>query len=151
MKRLLLLAALPGALLAQALEGTWQGAITPPNLNREIRMAFKITKDGNDHRGVFYNLEAGRQVNLGAITLQGNVVKVAVPGMGATYEGKLEADGNSITGTLTQGTNPLPLLLKRATATTAWEQSEGAEVPKRLPEGTNLEFEVAAIDRKSVV
>ena len=33
----------------------------PPNQNREIRMAFKITKNGNGHQGVFYNLEAGRQ------------------------------------------------------------------------------------------
>ena len=145
MKCLLLLAALPGALLAQALEGAWQGAIMPPNQNREIRMAFKITKDGNGHQGVFYNLEAGRQVNLGAIILQGNVVKIAVPGMGATYDGKLEADGNSITGTLTQGTNPLPLLLKRATATTAWELPPPPVAPKPLPEGTKLEFEVAAI------
>jgi len=145
MKYLLLLAALPGALLAQTLEGTWQGAITPPNLNREIRMAFKITKDGNGHQGMFYNLEAGRQLNLGAITLQGNVVKIAVPGMGGTYDGKLEADGNSITGALTQGTNPLPLLLKRATATTAWELPPPPVAPKPLPEGTKLEFEVATI------
>lgn len=145
MKHLLLLAALPGALLGQAIEGTWQGAIMLPNQNREIRMAFKITKDGNGHRGVFYNLEAGRQLNLGAITLQGNVVKIAVPGMGATYDGKLEADGTSITGTLTQGTNPLPLLLKRATATTAWELPPPPVAPKPLPEGTKLEFEVASI------
>jgi hypothetical protein len=145
MKHLLLLAALPGALLAQALEGTWQGVIMPPNLNREIRMAFKITKDANGHQGVFYNLEAARQLNLGAITLQGNVVRIAVPGMGAIYDGKLEADGNSITGTLTQGTNPLPLLLKRATATTAWELPPPPTAPKPLPEGTKLEFEVATI------
>ena len=145
MKNLLLLTALPGALLAQALEGTWQGSIMPANQNREIRMAFKITKDGNGHQGVFYNLEAGRQLNLGAITLQGNVVKIAVPGVGATYDGKLEADGNSITGTLTQGTTPLPLPLKRATATTAWELPPPPVAPKPLPEGTTLEFEVASI------
>ena len=29
MKQLLLLVALPGALLAQTLEGTWQGTLTP--------------------------------------------------------------------------------------------------------------------------
>ena len=142
MKNLLLLTALPGALLAQALEGTWQGSIMPANQNREIRMAFKITKDGNGHQGVFYNLEAGRQLNLGAITLQGNVVKIAVPGVGATYDGKLEADGSSITGTLTLGTNQLPLPLKRATETTAWELPPPPVAPKPLPEGTKLEFEV---------
>jgi uncharacterized protein (TIGR03435 family) len=144
MKRLLLLAALPGALLAQALEGTWQGTLIPAP-NREIRMAFKITKDGNAHQGVFYNLDAGRQLNLGAISLQGNTVKIAIPGMGGNYEGKLDADGNSITGALTQGPNPLPLALKRATAESAWELPPPPAAPKPLPEGTKLEFEVASI------
>jgi len=47
MKRLLLLAALPGALLAQTIEGTWQGTLTSPNQNDGIRLAFKIDKKGN--------------------------------------------------------------------------------------------------------
>jgi hypothetical protein len=38
-----------------------------------------------------------------------------------TYEGKIDGDGNSIAGTLTQGTNKMPLSLKRATPQTAWE------------------------------
>jgi len=42
MNQFLLLAALPGALLAQTLEGTWQGTLTPPNQNDGIRLAFKI-------------------------------------------------------------------------------------------------------------
>lgn len=63
MKQLLLLAALPGALLAHALEGTWQGALTP-NLNLEIRMVFRITKADSAHQGMLYNLAAGRQFNL---------------------------------------------------------------------------------------
>lgn len=145
MRYLLLLATLPGALLAQALEGSWQGTLSLPNQNREIRMVFKITKDGNGHQGMFYNLDAGRQFNLGAITLQGNVVRIAAPGMGATYDGKMEADGNSINGALTQGGNTLQLALKRATATTAWELPPPPTVPKPLPEGTKLEFEVASI------
>ena len=142
MVRFLFLAALSGALLAQTLEGTWQGAMTPPNLNREIRLVFEVTKDRN---GVLYNLAAGRQQNLGAITIQGSTVKIVIPGMGATYEGKFESDGNSIAGRLTQGTNPLPLLLKRATPETAWELPPAPSAPKPLPEGTKLEFEVASI------
>ena len=139
------LAALSGALFAQTLEGTWQGTITPPNQNREIRLAIKITKDGNALQGALYNLEAGRQLNLGAITTQGSTVKIAIPGMGATYDGKFESDGNSIAGTLTQGTNPLPLSLKQATPETAWELPPSPAMPKPLPEGTKLEFEVASI------
>src|SRR5205814_1662223 len=60
-------------------------------------------------------------------------------------EGKLETDGKSITGTLSQGTNPMPLPLKRATAQTAWELPPPPAAPKGLPEGAKLEFEVASI------
>src|SRR5690348_12101775 len=94
MKQLLLLAALPGALLAQPLEGTWQGTLTPPNRNDGIRLAFKIDKNGNTYQGTSYNLANGRQSNLGAITLQGNAVKIAIPGNGMSYEGRIQADGN---------------------------------------------------------
>jgi len=59
MNQLLLLAALPGALLAQTLEGTWQGTLTPPNQNDGIRLAFKIDKSGNAYQGTFYNLANG--------------------------------------------------------------------------------------------
>src|SRR5689334_11766172 len=145
MKRLLLLAALPGALLAQTIEGTWQGTLTSPNQNDGIRLAFKIDKKGNIYQGRFYNLANGRQLNLGTITLQGNVVKIAIPGNGMNYEGKFEADGNSITGTLNQGTNPLPLPLMRATSETAWELPPPPTAPKPLPESTKPEFEVATI------
>ena len=68
MNHVLLPAALPGAILAQVREGTWQAAIMPANQNREICVAF--------NQGVFYNLESGRHLNLGAIALQGNVVKL---------------------------------------------------------------------------
>src|SRR5256885_3214874 len=145
MNQLLLLAALPGALLAQTLEGTWQGSLTPPNQNDGIRLAFKIDRNGNAYQGRFYNLANGRQLNLGVVTLQGNAVKIAIPGNGMNYEGKIETDGNSITGTLTQGTNPLPLHLKRATSETAWELPPPPAAPKPLPEGTKAEFEVASI------
>ena len=145
MKRIFFLAALPAGLLAQTLEGAWQGTLMPPNLNDGIRLAFRIDKNGSAYQGTFYNLANGRQLNLGAITLQGNAVKIAVPGNGMNYEGKIEADGNSITGTLIQGTNPLPLALKRATSETAWELPPPPTAPKPLSEGTKLEFEVASV------
>src|SRR5689334_4043963 len=145
MKQLLLLLALPGALLAQTLEGTWQGTLTLPRQNDGIRLAFKIDKNGNTYQGTFYNLANGREFNLGAITLEGNAVKIAVPGNGMNYEGKIEADGNSINGNLNQGTDPRPLQLKRATAETAWELPPPPTARRPLPEGTKMEFEVASI------
>jgi len=107
---LLVLAALQGALLAPSIEGTWQGMLTAPNQN-QIRLALKIAKNGNAYEGRFYNLENGRQFNLGAITLQGNAVKIVIPGNGMTYEGKIEADGNSITGALTPHRRSRAILL----------------------------------------
>src|ERR1700704_4517355 len=145
MKHFLLLAALPSALLAQTIEGTWQGTLSPPNQNDGIRLAFKIDKNGNTYEGTFYNLANGRQLNLGAITLQGNAVKIAIPGNGMNYEGKIETDGKSITGTLIQGANPLPLPLKPATSEPAWELPPPPTAPKPLPEGTKPEFVVASI------
>ena len=53
MKPLFLLCALAGALLAQTLEGTWQGTLTPPNQNGGIRLALKIDKNGSDRDGSF--------------------------------------------------------------------------------------------------
>lgn len=126
-KYFLLISALPAALLAQTLEGTWQGTLPQ---NAEIRLAFKIDRNGNTYDGRFYNLANGRQSNLGAVTLQGNIVKIVIPGNGMTYEGKVEADGNSITGNLIQGTNPTPLPLKRATIETAWELPPAPAPPK---------------------
>jgi len=145
MKYWLLLGALPGALLAQTIEGTWQGTLIPPNQNDGIRLAFKIDKSGDAYRGTFYNLANGRQLNLGAITVQGNAIKIAIPGNGMIYDGKIEAGASSITGTLTQGTNPLPLPLRRATSETAWELPPPPTAPKPLPEGTKPEFEVTSI------
>jgi uncharacterized protein (TIGR03435 family) len=144
MKPMLLLAAVAGALFAQALEGTWQGTLTP-NPNVELRLAFKIDKSGNVYEGRFYNLANGRQFNLGTITLQGTAVKIVIPGNGMNYEGKLEADGNSITGSLLQGANPTPLPLKRATSETAWELPPPPAAPKGVAAGAKLEFEVATI------
>ncbi len=146
MKHLILLAALPCALLAQSIEGTWQGTI--PNPNNEIRLAFTIAKSGDAYQGTFFNLANGRQFNLGAITLQGTALKIAIPGNGMTYDGKLEADGNSIAGGLTQQNgNAQPLPLKRATPQTAWDLPKQANTPPPagVPPGTKLEFEVATI------
>jgi pimeloyl-ACP methyl ester carboxylesterase len=52
-------------------------------------------------------------------SFEGNAFKFAVDGLKANYDGTLSADGNSITGTFSQGTS-LPLDLARATKENAW-------------------------------
>ena len=141
------LAALSGdALLAQDLTGTWQGTLTPPN-GKELRIVIKVTKgDGGALRAMMYSIDqGGGGISANPVTLQGSAVKMSVPGVGGSYEGKLEADGDSITGNWKQGPAPLALNLKRATPQTAWEIPEPPPPPKPMAADATPEFEVATI------
>ena len=85
------LAALSGdALLAQDVTGSWQGALQAGG--RELRTVIKISKaDGGGLRAVMYSIDQGSQpIPVNPVTLQGTAVKMSVPGVGGTYEGKLE-------------------------------------------------------------
>jgi len=92
-----------------------------------------------------YSIDQGGQpINASAITLQGSTVKMSVAGIGGTFEGKLSADGATITGTWSQGA-PLPLELKRATAQTEWTIPEPPARPKPMAADADPVFEVATI------
>src|SRR5689334_24376131 len=138
MKKILLsmvaLAALPcGALLAQDLTGTWQGTLTLPN-GKELRTVIKVAKaEGTGLRGQMFSIDQTPQpIPVNPVTLQGSTVKMSMPGIGGSFEGKMEADGNSIAGNFTQGPNPLALTLKRSTAQTAWAIPEPPPPPKPM-------------------
>src|SRR5215468_9862282 len=90
-----------GQLLAQSLVGDWQGTLQVPQApNGQLRIVIKIsTTDADTLRAVLYSIDQpGPPAPSSAVTLQGSAVKITVPGIGGTYEGKLEADGSSITG-----------------------------------------------------
>jgi uncharacterized protein (TIGR03435 family) len=144
---MLALAALSGdALLAQDLTGTWQGTLTLPG-GRELRTVIKVTKgDGSALRAVMFSIDQGGQsIPVNPVTIQGSTVKMSMPGIGGSYEGKLEADGDTITGNFKQGPEPLALNLKRATAQTAWAIPEPPPPPKPMAADATPEFEVATI------
>src|SRR6516164_8370450 len=98
---ILALAALAaGQLLAQSLVGDWQGTLQVPQApNGQLRIVIKIaTTDADTLKATLYSIDQpGPGVPAGAVTLQGSAVKITVPGIGGTYEGKLESDGASIT------------------------------------------------------
>ena len=70
---------------------------------------------------------------------------MSVPGVGGTFEGKLNADGTAIAGTWTQGGQPLTLNLKHVTDDEAWPIPAAASRPKPMPADANPVFEVATI------
>jgi Protein of unknown function (DUF3738) len=132
-----------GALYAQNFTGTWQGTLKGP---RELRIVIKISVGDDDKlKAEFYSIDQqSPAIPASQITRDGSTLKMTVAAIGGNYEGKLNADGNSITGTWTQGA-PLPLNLVRATPETAWAIPEPPPPPKTMPADSKPSFEVATI------
>jgi len=120
--RLTSLVILPvGGLLAQNLTGTWQGTVRNPDTQQELRTVLKIaSSDENPIKGNFYSIDQTYLVFPATLTIQASVVKLSIPGVGATYQGKLSADGNTLTGTLKGFSVPVQWTMKRVSADQAW-------------------------------
>ena len=147
-KRLLSLGALIAlsivALHAQDVVGTWQGTLQVQG--RDLRMVFKIANDGG-LKATIFSIDQGGGAGLpGTVTLQGAAIKVAIPGIGGSYDGRLSGDGNAIEGTFTQAGAPsLKLDLKKANSETAWVIPTPAARPGPMPASWVPAFEVATI------
>jgi uncharacterized protein (TIGR03435 family) len=144
MKSLLLTIALlsPSAVVAQDLAGAWQGTLP---VGPGLRLVVKISKADAGLRAMLHSIDQGGQGLPGTVTLQGSAVKIAVPGIGGTYEGKLKDDQNSIVGSWTQGGPAAELTLVRATADTAWAIPVPPPPAKPMAADANPVFEVATI------
>jgi uncharacterized protein (TIGR03435 family) len=135
-------------LFAQDITGTWQGKLAVPQApNGELRVVFKITKaDGGGLKAMLYSIDQpGPGVAASAVTLQGSSVKITIPGIGGTYEGKLDSDAIAMTGTWTQGPRPLALNLAHVKDEAAWEIPKPPPPPKMMSADANPVFEVATI------
>ncbi|HLF98591.1 MAG TPA: TIGR03435 family protein [Methylococcaceae bacterium] len=135
-----------GVLLAQDMVGTWQGSLKNAKNGKELRLVGKISRAANEKlAATFYSIDQGGQpINAGAVTQQGTNIKIDIPAIGGTYEGKLSEDSNALTGTWTQG-QPAPLNLVRATPETAWAIPEPPPPPKIMAANVDPSFEVATI------
>lgn len=151
MNRLKLLASFAafsaGALFAQDITGTWQGALQVA-AGRELRVVYKITKaDTGGLKATMYSIDQGGQgIPVSSVTVQNGAVKMTVPAIGGVYEGKLSnTDATGITGSWTQGPAPLPLNLTLATEKTAWTIHEAPPPPVPMAANADPAFEVATI------
>jgi uncharacterized protein (TIGR03435 family) len=129
---------------ARDIADTWQGTL---HAGQDLRTVIKITRDDKGgYKGVFYSLDQGAQpLNLDSVTLQGSEMKFELKLAGGTYGGKLSEDGKTINGNWTQGPNPLPLVLTRATKETAWDIPAPTPPPKPMAADADPNFEVATI------
>lgn len=152
MRKLLLLVliilAMAAATVLNAQEdivAAWQGTLQPAAGGPALRIVVQISRAADQTwQARLYSIDQGGQPINGAVTLQGSVVKIAVPGIGGTFEGRLSDDRNSIAGTWTQGASS-PLNLMRATSATAWEIPAPPPPPTPMAANANLVFDVATI------
>jgi uncharacterized protein (TIGR03435 family) len=131
------------ALFAQDITGTWQGTLAQ-NGNQELRVVFKVSKDGNGLRGLLYRIDQGPQASACSVALTGRSVKISVPSISGAYEGKLDSDGVNLTGTWTQGA-PQPLNLNHVKEELAWPLPEPPAKPNPMAADADPAFEAASI------
>jgi uncharacterized protein (TIGR03435 family) len=139
-----LLSVSAGVAEAQGLAGTWQGTL---DAGRPLRVVITVTNgDGGTLNGLFRSIDQSPQgVSVSALALEGSTVKFAIPAIGATYEGRLSADGTSIAGLFTQAGKPFALNFARATAETAWAIPSPPAALKPMPASAVPTFEVATV------
>lgn len=128
---------------AQDVTGSWQGTL---KAGKDLRTILIVAKDAGKLKASMYSIDQGSmELKASSVTLDGTTFKYAVDLIGGSYEGKLSADGKTITGTWTQGPTPLPLVFTRATKETAWEIPAPPPPPKLMPADADPSFEVATI------
>jgi uncharacterized protein (TIGR03435 family) len=132
-------------LFAQDITGTWQGTLH--TAQKDLRTVVKIAKtDAGGLKLDLYSIDqSGQGITATTVSFQDKVLKCAIATIDGSYEGKISADGKSISGTWKQGSNTIPLVLERATPETEWTIPEP---PAKLPPmaaDADPSFEVATI------
>ena len=142
MKIITLAALTASCLCAQDITGIWQGTLQAPQ--RDLRIVIKLDKTEQGLKATMYSIDQGGQGIGGTVSLQPPAVKITVPGIGGTYEGKLDSDGVNMAGTWSQGPGHMALNLKHVKAEEAWPIPEPVRL-KPMAADAPLEFEVATI------
>ena len=94
------------------IDGSWTGILSVGST--ELHIIFKIV---NTQDGLTSRMQSPDQnpawIAASSVTRTGGALTITMKGIGATFEGTISADLESINGTYTQGAAKLPLLLKR--------------------------------------
>ncbi len=127
-----------------SIEGTWQGTL---HAGQDLRTIVKISKTSTGAlKADFYTIDQSpNPIPVSSISFDSGTLKYNITAFDINYEGKMSADGTTITGTHKQGTGTLPLNFTRATADTAWEIPTPPPPMKPMPADANPSFEVATI------
>ena len=128
----------------QDLMGTWQGVLRANG--RDQRTVIKILRDdGGTLQGALYAIDEGAGYLPLTGTARGGNITLSVPARIATYTGKLDSSGNSISGTWTQDRATQSLNLTRANSETAWTIPVDPRDAPKMASDVAPTYEVATI------
>jgi uncharacterized protein (TIGR03435 family) len=130
---------------AKGIDDTWQGTLHLPQ--RDLRIVLKVSKGADGAvTGTMYSIDqGGGGMKTSSASFQDGTLKVAIQMLDMTYEGKLSVDGKSITGSFTQGNQPIQVVFERATPETAWAIPEAPKPIPPMPADAKPVFEVMTI------
>jgi uncharacterized protein (TIGR03435 family) len=129
---------------ASKISGQWQGVLKTPD--GQLRIVIKISSETEKLKANFYSIDQrSPAIPASALKCDGSILKMMLAPLNGSYEGRISADGNSISGTLSGGGQTTPLNLERTTPATAWAIPEPPPTPRRMASTPNPEFEVATI------
>jgi hypothetical protein len=102
-------------LVDKAIEGSWEGTLVTGG--PQLRLVLKLANEKDSATGTLTSLDQGGAViPIAVITETKSELKLDLPTVGGSFTGEVSKDATSITGTWTQGMNPLPLTLHRPAA-----------------------------------
>jgi hypothetical protein len=100
----------------QVLEGVWEGALDANGAVLHLRFNFTKNSDGSI-TGTIDSIDQGASgIPITSIARTEDSVKLDVKAVAGSYEGKLDKEASTLTGTWTQGGGTLPLTLQRQKA-----------------------------------
>jgi uncharacterized protein (TIGR03435 family) len=136
---------LGGVARGQDLSGNWQGTLKVGG--KDLRIIFNLYKGDKDGWSAkLYSIDQTPQpIPVNSVTKQGSTIKMTVEMIGGGFEGKLSDDNKTMAGTWTQGTQPFPLTLVRATPETAWDIPAPAVTDKPMAADADPGVDVATI------
>lgn len=131
------------------IEGSWQGTLSGPMGDR--RMVVQIHKsDSGALRVIVFPLDMNGPMGVPRfaatdVSYGENELKFSLTFMGASFDGKMSSDHNSIRGAWTGQQGTQQLLLVRAAPGTAWEIPQAPPRMKPMAGDANPGVEVASI------
>lgn len=110
-------------------DGHWLGTLAAGAT--QLRLALHIDKAADGAlSGKMDSLDQGANgIPLSAVTLQEKAVSFEIPAIRGGYKGTLNASGDAINGTWTQGANSLPLAFKRTNGVVDISKSQDPKKP----------------------